>query len=543
VIPIVVPADFILSRLDSIYAFALRRCGNAADAADLAHDIVVQALENLSSIRNPDKRDAWLWSVARFTYFRRLRARENERRHYGGPYVESGLWPVCSPPPEQELDRQWQIGRIRLALATLQKECREVIVSHYLDGQTSEQIAARLGLTPGTVRWRLYEARRRLRDKEDSMEEIGIRSYAPDRLDTISNQTWRPQEHLRRLLPQNIALTASRRPVSLAQLTNDLAVPLAFVEDEVEQMVEDELLLRTDDGRYQSSLAIFRAGEMEAALNEIEAMVESTGDALLGIMRDSEAAIRAIGFIGSDRDSQSLLWAFLPLSLTSHLRYTAESLGLPTRRPRGHADGTIGWAFGFPANPQLRKWILSSDVAEVFVDGVSVRHYRCVPSALLPERSSLSDADLRTCLALYRSTSGLPRVDRETTAGLVAAGMLRIVGGRHQFDTILLDQDKGQLHAVEAAIRATHVRSPPSLAPMVRLCLDRIADAFTFPADDRIEQSVWVATAVISGSIYKHLTQKGLRRSAQFRRKPHEEPVFAGEFLFTLLTRLHKTIY
>ena len=63
-----------------------------------------------------------------------------------------------------------QDDRLAAALAALSAKVREVITLHYFDELSVDEIAARLSLPAGTVKWRLSEGRRKLRKEYGRME-------------------------------------------------------------------------------------------------------------------------------------------------------------------------------------------------------------------------------------------------------------------------------------------------------------------------------------------------------------------------------------
>lgn len=63
---------------------------------------------------------------------------------------------------------------------------REIIIRFYLKEQSVAQIAEELHIPIGTVKRRLFDAKKNLKERFESMKTIGISSYAPTR----TNWTW-----------------------------------------------------------------------------------------------------------------------------------------------------------------------------------------------------------------------------------------------------------------------------------------------------------------------------------------------------------------
>ncbi len=68
-----------------------------------------------------------------------------------------------APGPDEILATIEQFDSVTEALRHLSPEQRAVIVLRYYAGLSDREVAARLESAPGTIRWRLHEARNRLR--------------------------------------------------------------------------------------------------------------------------------------------------------------------------------------------------------------------------------------------------------------------------------------------------------------------------------------------------------------------------------------------
>ena len=71
--------------------------------------------------------------------------------------------PDAAPGPDELLATLEQFDSVTAALAKLAPEQRAAIVLRYYAGLSDREVALRLGSAPGTVRWRLHAARKRLR--------------------------------------------------------------------------------------------------------------------------------------------------------------------------------------------------------------------------------------------------------------------------------------------------------------------------------------------------------------------------------------------
>jgi RNA polymerase sigma-70 factor (ECF subfamily) len=144
------------------HALATQMLGNRDDAADAVHDAFTTVLAR------PDSYDArkgplrpWFMRVVRNRCLDVLRRRRPETAA-----VDEVAHPGTGP--EQAANDAQQAAGIRLALASISGDKREVIVLRdYMDMSYAE-IADVLGIAPGTVMSRLHRARLALKEALDS---------------------------------------------------------------------------------------------------------------------------------------------------------------------------------------------------------------------------------------------------------------------------------------------------------------------------------------------------------------------------------------
>lgn len=124
------------------------------EAEDMVQEALLRAYLGLSRLRADDRFAGWLCGIAINLAKMRLRSRAAGRRAVAlaGPNV------LVEPDPDHEL-----LALVREAVALLPEGQRDVVVMHYVDELSCEEIAHLLGTTPGAVRVRLHRARASLR--------------------------------------------------------------------------------------------------------------------------------------------------------------------------------------------------------------------------------------------------------------------------------------------------------------------------------------------------------------------------------------------
>jgi RNA polymerase sigma-70 factor (ECF subfamily) len=159
----------------TLHAYVLGRCGDRELALDLLQDVFLRAWRSLGSLQElPAERHAyWLFSVARnvvIDHYRASGARETAHHK-----LEQVTPPAAADAAEAEAVDADQVRRLDAAIKRLPDELRDVLVLHVLGGRTSAEIGELLARPPGTVRYQLAHARRRLAaDLELSEEEPSV---------------------------------------------------------------------------------------------------------------------------------------------------------------------------------------------------------------------------------------------------------------------------------------------------------------------------------------------------------------------------------
>ena len=138
------------SRVEAVVARMLP----ADDAEEVVQEALLRAFLSLSQLRDAERFVAWLCGIA--VNLAKMRLRRGAVRRRALAIAGSG---AAVPGGE---DREL-LELVREAVALLPPGQRDVVLMHYVDDLSCEEIANLLGTTPGAVRARLHRARASLR--------------------------------------------------------------------------------------------------------------------------------------------------------------------------------------------------------------------------------------------------------------------------------------------------------------------------------------------------------------------------------------------
>lgn len=144
--------ELIRPRLTPIYRLCVGMLANQADAADATQEALVAAWRQLPRLRDPESFDAWLRRIAYNACQMALRHRRS-LREVPVEVAAASAADVGLPRPSTPLAE---------AFAALPIEQRAILVLHHLEGTPLEEIAVVLDVPVGTVKSRLFTARRAL---------------------------------------------------------------------------------------------------------------------------------------------------------------------------------------------------------------------------------------------------------------------------------------------------------------------------------------------------------------------------------------------
>lgn len=232
-----------LEYMDELWKLAFSKCGNAEDADDLVQDTYLAALTAVTNGKTIEYPRTWLANTLMHIWNSKLR--EKYRRPVTITLNES----LTEEIPEEEPDEELQVN-LRRHIASLTALYRQVIVMHYVGGLSVAEIAQRLDVPEGTVKRRLHDGRQKMKKEKVTSRE------AEDFTPMCVSLSWNGKLNDVNLLHaadghlvQHIIACAYRKPVSLAEMSEEIGVPVYYLEDLTEVLVEKEIMIERD-GRY-----------------------------------------------------------------------------------------------------------------------------------------------------------------------------------------------------------------------------------------------------------------------------------------------------
>ena len=151
----------------NVYTLALRMMGNAQDAEDMAQEAFLKAYNSLPGFRGDSRFSVWLYRIVSNVCLDQLRKKSKRptvslsMEDGDGEETQLDL-PDTAQSPEEALEKKLTREAVRRGLAQLPEDARQILLLREIQGLSYEEIGEALGLEAGTVKSRIFRARKRL---------------------------------------------------------------------------------------------------------------------------------------------------------------------------------------------------------------------------------------------------------------------------------------------------------------------------------------------------------------------------------------------
>ena len=151
----------------TVYNLALRLVGNPQDAEDMAQEAFLKVYRSLPEFRGESKFSVWLYRIVSnvcLDHLRRQGRRPASSLTTEDEDGEEQQWDVPdeSQSPERLLEQKLTREAVQRGLETLPEDQRQILLLREIRGMSYEEIGAALDLEPGTVKSRIFRARKKL---------------------------------------------------------------------------------------------------------------------------------------------------------------------------------------------------------------------------------------------------------------------------------------------------------------------------------------------------------------------------------------------
>lgn len=306
--------------LDKIYHFSYHRCNTSFEAEDLCSDIILAVISAIHKQECIENFYAFVWTIARRVYADHCEKRNAERQVFS---IENSDLMLASKENEieefvEEAAEQEQISRIFKEIAFLSKAYREVMVMFYIDELKVKEIATRLNINETTVKQRLFSARNSVRKEVETMSE---RTYVLKPIKLAISGTGNPcgndpRSKTERMFSQNLIYLCKDKPKSAKELSEELCVPMPYIEEELEIQCHGEngkygMLRKLENGKYAVNIHLVDYDEYDQANKIYEKHLPEFCEVIKNTLKQNEEKILSFPFLSEQKDLRFIMWSLI----------------------------------------------------------------------------------------------------------------------------------------------------------------------------------------------------------------------------------------
>lgn len=239
-------ADSLISQYrNKIFGFALSKLRDYSQAEELAAEISCQTYLSFLRADNIPNPDGYVYRISKNVLANFLKREK-------GAYSEdiSQLSIPHYDDTQEKLENIETLNRLRSEIGYLTRRQRTIVYMFYYEKKTVSQIASALGISSGTVKWHLSDARTTLKEGIE-MNENPTASVNPIKFISMGHDgspgtTGDTSNIFNTRLKQNIAFSCYWKSKTIEEIARELSVPVSYVSDEMKILEEYGYIDRQD---------------------------------------------------------------------------------------------------------------------------------------------------------------------------------------------------------------------------------------------------------------------------------------------------------
>ena len=336
----------ITENMKSILGFALTRLTNAEEAQELASNIFYEIIRSADRLKDEKYFYGFMWKIAENTYHKYLREKYASASKF--TMLDDDVVDENSFTLDEMLNKE-MVNSLRRELSLLSKQYRDTTVLYYIEDLSCREIAEKLKISTEMVKYYLFRARKIIREGMNMERIYGEKSYCPNIFEidfwgTSGGEDNEYREFKRRKIKGNILLVAYYSPVTIQEISLELGVAPAYLEDEISLLIDRQYLIY-NNGKYLTNIPIFTL-ECENMINEkLKLLTEDTVKRFIAVKDNFE-----LRFVHRFDDENLMRWQKLFLCLHYALIETENAYkeiygDLPKNGPYSMVNGGGGQGF------------------------------------------------------------------------------------------------------------------------------------------------------------------------------------------------------
>ena len=240
----------LLSQMDKVFFYCIKRVKNKVDAEDLTQDILLDVIININKGIRIENFDYYLWQICKNHYSKYIARKVKDRAHLS--FVEENEEPGPELSSLDKLINSEKIAMINASIKLLSKDYSEILYAYYVEDRTLSFIANEMNLPLGTVKRRLFDIRNKLKEYLKMERLNGKKAFVPKEYEThrSGGASINPEDYTNGLIQQNLLLHSYGNPCTLEDYAMEMGISLPYIKNIVKTLEDVTLLIKDEKGRY-----------------------------------------------------------------------------------------------------------------------------------------------------------------------------------------------------------------------------------------------------------------------------------------------------
>ncbi len=309
--------------MEATFLWCYRHVSNTHDAEDLSQEILLEAIISYRKACGKGEPPAafypWFWGIAKNRLRLFYRSRKKQAVLLGetvGNLSDSEPYYFDLCDIDEALIAEEERARLTLELSLLSRIQRECVVLYYLQNRSVKEIARILGIPEGTVKSRLFDARKNVKKgMEEPMENTNNEtknkrlSYAPAELNMCGSNGIPSHWHfLQDTMVKQILVACAYEGKTIREIAETIGVAPVYFEEKIDYLLKHRFIKETAPSTYIDDFPIVPQQadvDMQVAANAIHL---ATMPRVTAIIRDLLPEARRLILNEGDLSDGYLLW-------------------------------------------------------------------------------------------------------------------------------------------------------------------------------------------------------------------------------------------
>lgn len=307
--------------MEATFLWCYRHVSNTHDAEDLSQEILLEAIISYRKACGKGEPPAafypWFWGIAKNRLRLFYRSRKKQAVLLGETVgnlsdSEPCYFDLCDI--DEALIAEEERARLTFELSLLSRIQRECVILYYLQNRSVKEIARILGIPEGTVKSRLFDARKNVKKgMEEPMENNETKnkrlSYAPAELNMCGSNNIPSHWHfLQDTMVKQILVACAYEGKTVREIAETIGVAPVYFEEKIDYLLKHKFIKETAPSTYIDDFPIVPQQadvDMQVAANAIHL---ATMPRVTAIIRDLLPEARKLILNEGDLSDGYLLW-------------------------------------------------------------------------------------------------------------------------------------------------------------------------------------------------------------------------------------------